>query len=437
MSVPTEHEGQSMAKKIDDVYTGSVAAKYDEVRGKLPRWKSEAAIIEPILRTIPRGSTLLDVAAGTARWLPIYKELDLTVTLTDASADMLAIAAEKARALGVPATVRRISAIDAEPFPSAQTVVTTNFLNWISLPDVEIALRKMRQTGAETLLLMIAYIPENWPRSKRAQARVRIGWKNLRSRIGIREKGIYHLHDEKDVRAMFRRLGLEIVEETTISETPKKRVSFVRARPVSELPIITIDEIVVSEKSAMIDGKQYSIKSGTWAFYVPDLEMKILRAAGGNCAYEHPLAPDPQEVRAAPKDQRFRRYSAGEWSAAINKPVLERAAENCIIAQRLAREGLGAAIRAAVVVRSYRSGAGSKPSLSGGMVVDNLETYPRRADVTEAEFRSAGLVPDKIKSSIRQQIRGYVSDFNAVIGVTPIGGEREIAALAARMGALA
>lgn len=422
-----------MAKKIDDVYTGSVASKYDEVRNRLPRWKREASVIEPVLRGIPSGSSVLDVAAGTARWLPVYKDLALKVTLTDASADMLAIAAEKAKSLGVEARVEQISAIDDTPFPPAETVVTTNFLNWISLADVEICLRKMRQTGAGTFLLMIAYIPQDWSATKRLRARLRISWKNLRTRLGIREKGIYRLHDEQDVRAMFRRVGLTMVDEAVIEENAKKRVTFVTAKPVGELPVVTIDEVVVAKESAVIDGKSYAIKAGTWALYVPDLQMKILRAADGNCAYDHPLAPDPAVVRAAHPDQKFRRYTAAEWASSIDKPVLERAAENCVIAERLARHGFGAALRAAVVIRSYRQGETGKPTPSAGMILDNLFTYPRRRDVTETEFRNVGLIPDRFKSCIRQQIRGYVSDLNAVFGVMPVGAEAEVAALKHRM----
>lgn len=422
-----------MAKKIDDVYTGSVASKYDEVRNRLPRWKREAGVIEPVLRRIPPGSSVLDVAAGTARWLPVYKELGLKVTLTDASADMLALAAEKAKSLGVSARVEQISAIDDAPFPPAETVVTTNFLNWISLADVETCLRKMRQTGAGTYLLMIAYIPQNWSATRRLRARLRISWKNLRTRLGIREKGIYHLHEEQDVRAMFRRVGLTVIEEAVIEENHKKRVTFVTAKPTGELPVVTIDEVIVAKDSVVIDGKSYAIKAGTWALYVPELEMKILRAADGNCAYEHPLAPDPATVRAAPADQKFRRYTAAEWASSIDKPVLERAAENCIIADRLARHGFGAALKAAVVVRSYRQGDSGKSTHSAGMILENLFTYPRRRDVTETEFRKVGLIPDRYKSCIRQQIRGYVSDFNAVFGVMPQGAETEVAALRGRM----
>lgn len=424
-----------MAKKIDDVYTGSVASKYDEVRNRLPRWKREASVIEPVLRGIPSGSSVLDVAAGTARWLPVYKELNLRVTLTDSSADMLAIAAEKARSLGVEARVEQISAIDDTPFPAAETVVTTNFLNWISLADVEICLRKMRQTGAGTYLLMIAYIPQDWTAVQRLRARLRISWKNLRTRLGIREKGIYHLHEEQDVRAMFRRVGLDVVQEAVIEENAKKRVTFITAKPVGELPIVTLDDVVVAKESAVIDGKSYAIKAGTWAFYVPELQMKILRAADGTCAYDHPLAPDPAVVRAAPPDQMFRRYTAAEWASSIDKPVLERAAENCLIAERLARNGFGAALRAAVVVRSYRHGESGKPTISGGMILDNLLAYARRPDVTEDEFRKTGLLPDRFKSCIRQQIRGYVSDFNAVFGIQLVGAEASVVALRSRMSA--
>lgn len=88
-----------MTKQIERVYTGHVAANYDAVRGNSDRWAREAEVIEPLLRTISAGTKLIDVAAGTGRWLNIYREIGLDATLLDSSADMLSVAKEKAAAV--------------------------------------------------------------------------------------------------------------------------------------------------------------------------------------------------------------------------------------------------------------------------------------------------------------------------------------------------
>jgi len=86
-------------KKIDSVYTGNTAATYDAKRASGKRWQREAAVIEPILRRLPIASSLVDIAAGTGRWLDIYSDRQLSVTLLDSSKDMLNQAISKAQNL--------------------------------------------------------------------------------------------------------------------------------------------------------------------------------------------------------------------------------------------------------------------------------------------------------------------------------------------------
>ena len=35
------------------------------------------------------------------------------------------------------------------------------------------------------------------------------------------------------------------------------------------------------------------------------------------------------------------------------------------------------------------------------------------------ELMAAGVMPDRVLSCVREQIKGYVSDLNSVVGVTP------------------
>lgn len=194
-------------KIIDQVYTGRTAAEYDAKRAPSERWAREHEVISPLLRSISIGAAVLDVAAGTGRWLDIYAERDLRPTLLDSSADMLAVARMKAGRIGVAAEFVVASAVGPEAFPAGKDwFVVTNFFNWISLADVERVLTKLRDAGAHNGIVMISYLDPDLSLSGRARAWAKVRLNNLRSMVGMREKGIYHLHTRDNIVSMLDRL---------------------------------------------------------------------------------------------------------------------------------------------------------------------------------------------------------------------------------------
>ncbi len=204
-------------KVIDQVYTGSCAAEYDQRRANKERWRREAAIIEPILRAIPTGSSILDVAAGTGRWLGIYTERGLKPTLLDASADMLEIAKAKADAAGIPVSIVQQSAIGPESFPTGATwLIITNFLNWIPLSDVGGVLAKARRAKIAHAIIMITYLAPSLSVWGAFMTRAEVYANNLKSRLGFRDKGIFHLHTRDEVVALFSQVGFTVESETEI-----------------------------------------------------------------------------------------------------------------------------------------------------------------------------------------------------------------------------
>ena len=210
-------------KNIDAVYTGAMAAKYDRVRTESKRWIREAEVIGPMLRSLPEGASLIDVAAGTGRWLAIYKERGIVPVLIDSSQDMLAQAATKAAALGVPARIVCESALSPAPFPEATYALITNFFNWISLPNVETVLRKIRAARILRILFMISYFPADAGPVLKFRKNLSLACRNFRSHMGWHEKGHYHLHAERDVRALLDRLGLAVQAEQLIVARRYKR----------------------------------------------------------------------------------------------------------------------------------------------------------------------------------------------------------------------
>jgi ubiquinone/menaquinone biosynthesis C-methylase UbiE len=87
-------------KAIENTYTGEYARNYNSSRTHSIEWIRENNAIEPMLRMIGQSQTVLDIAAGTGRWLHIYAEIGARPTLLDASRDMLDQAQLKAHEMG-------------------------------------------------------------------------------------------------------------------------------------------------------------------------------------------------------------------------------------------------------------------------------------------------------------------------------------------------
>lgn len=196
--------------------------------------------------------------------------------------------------------------------------------------------------------------------------------------------------------------------------------------------------------TAMVDAVEHAVRWGAWAFFVPALGLKLHHARGGKQICLHPRArrfTDPSgldRVRSgfvSLLGRRVGNYYVGEWSAALAKPVTRRAAETYVSARRLAAAGLSPAIGVPVVVRGLHAPYLREPSSTAGFVSQDATALPPGPGATEGAIIAAGVVPDRIRSCIREQINGYVTDLNSVVGVMPIDAEAEIATLTARLNA--
>ncbi len=416
-----------MKKQIERVYTGQVAANYDVVRGNSARWARESDVIEPLLRTIPPGTKLIDVAAGTGRWLDIYRELGLDAALIDSSSDMLAVAREKALAFGYGIRTVCEPATSPAPYPAAETAVVTNFFNWIPLDEVETVLQKMIAAGVSRMIFMITYGKEAAKPIDRGWGRLRVGIDNIRSRLGVREKGHYHIHAEKVVRRLLTRLRLEVHGEHLIVDGRYKRNVMIDAAPPEPPGIATFGRCVVRGDEAEIDGRRYAVSRGHWAFYVPELRLKMLYAVDGKVHCTHSTAPDRNALVSGQVVVHGRRYSTQEWRDAFAKSVATRAAENYVAASRLAVAGIGPAVKGCAVVGDLSVEGTPVRGPAAGIVVDDLTTYPEKRATTKRQVSAAGVQLDRLRSATRAQIRGYVSDLNSVVGVMPVNAAGEVA----------
>jgi hypothetical protein len=201
-------------------------------------------------------------------------------------------------------------------------------------------------------------------------------------------------------------------------------------RAANGLKVATADSALLVGPVLLSKAGGFLAHRGNWAFYVGRLEAKILYARDGLVDCLHRTAPDRAKLFAGLLDDvDFGRYSASEWKAALAKPVRRRAVENFIAARRLFHAGLGPEPYALCHVPRFRLFGRPEPTETAGIVIQNINSLGPRPPATREQMIACGVMPDRIESSLRQQIRGYVSDLNSVCGVMPIDAEREIDAM--------
>lgn len=177
---------------------------------------------------------------------------------------------------------------------------------------------------------------------------------------------------------------------------------------------------------AELDGVRLKVNMGAWAFYVPRIGAKILHSFRGVCHCIHATAPGRDQLFEGKASLHDGRYSLADWRQAYETSVARRAAENYIAACRLNACGLGPKVAGCIAVRRFESFYSPGASHSFGIVVEDLGRYPRKRPATLEQLEAAGVVPDRTASCLRQQIRGYISDLNSVVGVRPVAAEAEV-----------
>jgi hypothetical protein len=210
-----------------------------------------------------------------------------------------------------------------------------------------------------------------------------------------------------------------------------KGVGEVNAVRIDVIDSCRVDRSWLSRRGTVsIGGMNHRSQLGKWCFYVPKTGYKILHAVGGLCHCVSPNVAGRDAIFAAdPAHRAGRHYTYGDWQLAYSTPVLRRVAENFVISERLAEAGLGPKVRGFVVVQDYTCGYAMGSGSTAGLIVDDLTDYPVKAQTRHEELLAIGVVPDRILSCLRQQIRGYVADLNSVVAVHAKDAEEEVAQL--------
>src|SRR5262245_61413471 len=199
------------------LYYGDTAANYEAVRTSDEIWKAENETITPVLqRLMWPGEHVLDVAAGTGRWLDHYKAANVRPTLLDVSPDMLAIAARHAADRAFPIDILTRNVLEMPALPGCDWLVATRFFNWIPGSELVTILRTAAASGIRHLAFTARMLDESSTPERRSESRQYWRARNERVRQGLENKGIYYLQSRRRIRHVTERLGFELVSEHLI-----------------------------------------------------------------------------------------------------------------------------------------------------------------------------------------------------------------------------
>ena len=205
----------------------------------------------------------------------------------------------------------------------------------------------------------------------------------------------------------------------------------------------TVQDIKIIAYAELKDGVLHSelgfhaVDLGNWAFYVPELAIKILFARDGLVHCLHKTAPDRAALFRGDYDATpMGRYTFEDWKLTFQKSARRRAVENFLAARRLFHAGLGPEPSGLCLIRSLAYGPDRHVTETAGMIVQNIAMLPSKRNATKDEIVASGVTLDRIESCVRQQINGYVSDLNSVCGVMPVDAEAEIERMLAEFNAV-
>ncbi|MCF7837069.1 MAG: hypothetical protein K9N49_00400 [Candidatus Marinimicrobia bacterium] len=192
------------------------------------------------------------------------------------------------------------------------------------------------------------------------------------------------------------------------------------------LRILHAHELLIDcrRKTAALDGVRQRIKLGSWMFYLPKLQAKLFYAANGRTDCIHSSRP-PDYVLNDPRSILENRYTTDDWRRALATPLARRLAEIWLVSARLWQAGLGPQPLGVCFVEHFvRDARALGPTC--GLLSENVFRMPRKLPGLSSQLRQAGVVPDRLGSCLRQQVRGYVIDLCSVVGCVPTHAEETV-----------
>ena len=138
-------------------YLGPRAARYDETRAPKSTTQRDQVTVEKYLAKLEFGESVLDIPAGTGRFIGLCIDHGLVYTGVDISQDMLEVASTKIPA-GVTTAHLKVADARALPFgdDAFDYAIVVKFIKW--LPTLEILIDVLREIGRVTRKEMFVQI---------------------------------------------------------------------------------------------------------------------------------------------------------------------------------------------------------------------------------------------------------------------------------------
>lgn len=199
------------------VYFGETAKGYEALRTGDAIWAAEQRVIAPVLRQLlHNGVRVLDVAAGTGRWLDVYKDSGAVATLLDVSPDMLAIARRHARDKELDVNIVTGNVVEMRSLPRNDVMVATRFFNWIPLAEIETVLALAKAACICTFGFTVRYLDEDATPAMRRETFDHWNRRNAGVLNGSNPKGFYYLQSMCALEKTLSRLGMRLTETHVI-----------------------------------------------------------------------------------------------------------------------------------------------------------------------------------------------------------------------------
>ena len=138
-------------------YLGHTAARYDQVRAPKAGTLRDQVTVENYLAKLAPGTSVLDIPAGTGRFIEFCLSHGLIYTGVDISQDMLEVARTKIQA-GVSNVELKVADARALPFANDafDYAIVVKFVKW--LPTLDIVIDVLREIGRVTQKEMLVQI---------------------------------------------------------------------------------------------------------------------------------------------------------------------------------------------------------------------------------------------------------------------------------------
>lgn len=204
-------------------YRGDVAASYDRDRVVEPLWATEQAWVEAWAATLPRGTVVMDLPAGTGRFVDLLLARGLKVQALDISDDMLAELRKRPAAANPDLAIARG---DAERLEAAEGsvdyVLCWRLFHLLPLPTIERVLAEFRrvcrgQIVVQVLPVRLGGVAAMIPAAAKALLRPLRRWFGGQQQTPWSHISSY-VHVERDLLRRFAGARLKVVSTATMAD---------------------------------------------------------------------------------------------------------------------------------------------------------------------------------------------------------------------------